>query len=150
VINKRKREARLLKEREKSKKRATKERKAQKKERLILALVFFIPLIIGVVILSFDKLDPFYRTEATLEAKILSMMVSRPRNIGGKSGVPPILDGDGRFGKYYKITVKAKNGKIYAFKKPSTFFCFVGDKIFLSLYKRKITRLQRYKLEKCK
>jgi len=95
-----------------------------------LAILFFIIILVVSFSVGFNEIDPFYRTNTTIKAKIISKV-----HATGKSGAR------------IEITIKANNGKEFWFNKAVNYKGQKGDGVTLRLYKRKFTGLQKYELE---
>ncbi len=95
-----------------------------------LAILFSVVIFIVFFALGFDKIDPFYKTETTINAKIIKRIYAT-----GKSGAR------------IEITLKTNSGKIYWFNKAINYSGKKGDEVKLRLYKRKLTGLKKYKLD---
>ena len=120
----------------------------KKNAKLFLALVFTVPLLIGTVIFNFNKLDPLKRTNTFFEAKIIDIKIMSPRSSGGHSGgayTPPFYNNSS---SYKIIRVRSKNGNEYSFIDPLSCVCTLNTIVGVRQYKRNITKLTKYKLEK--
>lgn len=94
----------------------------------ILAILIIILSIITLVI-SFDKIDPFYKTDIVVDANIKNLIYST-----------------GKFGPGLRVVVETSSGVEYSFAMPVDYYKKIGDAVELRLYKRKITGAEKHEL----
>ncbi len=95
-----------------------------------LTIIFSSAIFIVVFFISFNKLDPFYKTNSTIPAKIIHLVYAT-----GKSGAR------------IEVTVETINGEQFWFKKSVSYSGRAGEKVKLRVYERKLTGLKKYELE---
>ena len=95
-----------------------------------LAILFAIIVLVISFSIGFNEIDPFYKTNTTIPAKIIHKI-----HATGKSGAR------------IEITVKTNDGEEYWFNKANNYAGQMGDQVTLRIYKRKLSRLQKYELE---
>ena len=81
------------------------------------------------IALSFNKIDPFYKTDTVIDGKIKNLIYSA-----------------GKFGAGLRVVVETEKGKVLSFAMPVHYSGSIGNKVKLRLYKRKITGAEKYVL----
>ncbi len=118
------------------------------KVKYFLALVFLLPLLIVFCNFSFNKLDPLQETSNFLEAKIVDIKTINQWSTRQHLGHVPKESFYNNFSTYKIVKTRSRNGNEYSFTKPFSFFCNKNTTVKLWLYKRNITGLTKYKLNK--
>lgn len=96
------------------------------KKILIIAIVI---VSVITVALSFNKIDPFYKTDVVIHGEIKNLIYST-----------------GKFGAGLRVVVEIEKGKVLSFAMPVHYSGSIGDKVKLHLYKRNLTGAEKYDL----